>query len=65
MKFNIEVDWICEFCYKPVQGDLPKEWEFVFQSAVCPDCKIKVEKDGGYWVVKGGSYSYCKDPRSK
>ena len=44
-------DWICEFCYKPADGDLPPEWDLVWQSAVCPECQQRVKEDGGYAVV--------------
>lgn len=51
-------NWICEFCFKVYDGDrLPDDWDFIFQSAVCPECKPKVQVDGGYQVVKGGAYA--------
>lgn len=57
--------WICEFCYKTIKkGNLPKTWALVFQSAVCPSCQKKVQRDGGYYVVKCGCYANGKkDPR--
>jgi len=57
--------WICEFCFKKsYQRFLPDGWEWVWQSAVCPSCRKRVEKDGGYNVVKGGAYAKVPDPRS-
>jgi hypothetical protein len=58
--------WVCEFCFKQSNHHrLPEKWELVWQSAVCPDCQKRVEKDGGYAVVKGGAYAKGKiDPRS-
>lgn len=58
--------WCCEFCYIVVlEGNLPKDWDLVWQSAVCPNCQNRVEADGGYAVVKGGAYSDGRtDPRS-
>lgn len=57
--------WICEFCYTRVYLDrLPDSWEFMWQSAVCPDCHKRVLADGGYSVVKGGAYAFeVPDPR--
>ena len=55
----------CEFCYKQVDGKLPSDWDLVWQSCVCPDCKKRVKEDGGYNVVKGGAYSSGPDPREK
>jgi hypothetical protein len=58
--------WICEFCFKRSWAtQLPKEWDFVWQSSVCPDCVIRVKGDGGYGVVRGGEYSSKPDPRAK
>ena len=57
-------DWICEFCHKTINGELPDDWDFVWQSAVCPECKEKVARDGGYGVVKGGAYATGPDPRA-
>lgn len=59
----IQADYICEFCFKPGEGDIPNSWDFVWQSAVCPDCKAKVATHGGYAVVKGGTFAFCSDPR--
>jgi len=56
-------DWICEFCYRPVDGDLPPSWELVLGCGVCPDCHAKVFRDGGFHVVKGGAYAFARDPR--
>lgn len=57
--------WTCEFCHAVLlSGNLPTQWDLVFQSAVCPSCRARVEKDGGYAVVKGGAYSEGRpDPR--
>ena len=57
--------WVCEYCYRIFYGTrLPDDWDFVWQSAVCPDCKGKVAQDGGYGVVPGGKYAIGPDPRS-
>lgn len=56
-------DWICEFCYKPADGDLPPSWKLMWQSAVCPDCQEKVAQKGGYGAVVGGAFAFGKDPR--
>ncbi len=58
--------WVCEFCYVCVMdGDLPKGWDLVWQSAVCPSCQERVKRDGGYMKVGGGAYSEERtDPRS-
>lgn len=56
--------WLCEFCYMRAYTDrLPLSWEWVWQSAVCPDCATRVQGDGGYAVVKGGAYAEVPDPR--
>ncbi len=57
--------WICEFCYTQRYTDiLPRAWDLVWQSAVCPVCRCRVAKNGGYYVVKGGAYALGKDPRT-
>lgn len=56
-------DWICEFCFKTVKGPIPPDWDFAHQSAVCPECRQKVMRDGGYGAVKGGAYATGPDPR--
>ena len=57
--------WTCEYCFRPFYGEkLPDDWDFVWQSAVCPDCKVKVAADGGYFVVPGGKYATGPDPRA-
>ena len=58
--------WVCEFCYREYYGNpLPDSWDFVWQSAVCPECRQLVPLDGGYAVVKGGAYAGNKpDPRA-
>ena len=57
--------WVCEYCYRIFYGTkLPDDWDFVWQSAVCPDCKGKVAQDGGYGVVPGGKYAIGPDPRA-
>ena len=56
-------DWICEFCFTPIHGRLPDDWDWVLQSAVCPSCIKRVARDGGYAVVKGGAYAAVPDPR--
>ncbi len=56
--------WICEFCFRfDYQNHLPGGWDFVLQSAVCPDCIKRVAEDGGYGVVPGGKYAMAPDPR--
>jgi len=57
--------WICEFCFKKsYQNILPRKWDWAWQSAVCPSCRERVQKDGGYHIVKGGAYANGKpDPR--
>jgi hypothetical protein len=59
--------WVCEFCFRTVVTNvLPDSWKLVWQSAVCPKCQPKVERDGGYEVVCGGAYAgQRKDPRAK
>ncbi|MFL6416122.1 MAG: hypothetical protein ACJ74Y_10710 [Bryobacteraceae bacterium] len=59
--------WVCEFCFRTIKDDvLPNNWEWIYQSAVCPDCKARVEASGGYRVVMGGAYAGSrKDPRAK
>lgn len=58
--------WVCEFCFKIYEGDkLPDDWDFAWQSAVCPDCIKRVAADGGYGVVPGGKYATGPDPRTK
>ena len=58
-------DWICEFCYRVLVNTpiLLPEWDFVWQSAVCPECRHKVVADGGFYVVVGGAYANGPDPR--
>ena len=62
-----EFKWICEFCFRTSnESQLPASWDWVWQSAVCPQCQRLVALEGGYGVVKGGAYAYGKpDPRSK
>lgn len=56
--------WLCEFCYRTHYGDqLPETWDWVWQSAVCPECKERTARDGGYGVVRGGAYATQPDPR--
>ena len=60
--------WVCEFCFKQINNKiLPSSWDLVWQSAVCPCCKEKVAKNGGYGVVKCGSFapSGRSDPRAR
>ena len=59
--------WVCEFCYKQINNKiLPAGWDWAWQSAVCPQCRERVKKDGGYAVVKCGSYAPVgrSDPRA-
>ncbi len=38
--------WVCEFCYrKSNRKILPKDWDLVWQSAVCPKCQERVKKN--------------------
>ena len=57
--------WVCEFCFRTwKRAVLPASWDFVWQSAVCPECQEKVRADGGYNIVIGGAYAgKKKDPR--
>lgn len=59
--------WICEFCFTTSdERELPAGWEFVWQSAVCGECRPKVKAAGGYGVVKGGAFAeggWTADPR--
>ena len=58
--------WVCSFCFKIYEGDtLPDDWDFVGKSAVCPECKKRAAKDGGYDVVPGGKYATGPDPRAE
>jgi hypothetical protein len=60
------VTWICEFCYAMLFDDqLPESWEWIWQSAVCPECRERVERDGGYFVVVAGAYAEGPDPRGE
>ena len=58
--------WVCEFCFACLlDGDLPSDWDLVWQSAICPSCQKKVSDDGGIFKVKGGAYSDGRrDPRT-
>ena len=58
--------WVCEYCFACLlEGNLPDDWDLVFQPAVCPSCQEKVKQDGGYHKVFGGAYSDGrKDPRA-
>lgn len=58
--------WVCEFCFKQTnRNQLPADWDWVWQSAVCPGCRERVQRDGGYNVVKGGAYAGGRtDPRA-
>jgi len=57
--------WVCEYCFRTIYiNSLPADWEFVWQSAVCPECRKRVKHDGGYFVVKGGAYATGPDPRA-
>jgi hypothetical protein len=56
--------WVCEFCFALLWADrLPANWQFIWQSAICPECWPKVQRDGGIAVVKGGAYATTPDPR--
>lgn len=56
--------WICEFCYeRAYTSTLPASWDLIWQSAVCHDCRTRVEQDGGYSIVVGGAYAEVPDPR--
>jgi hypothetical protein len=57
--------WICEFCYAMLFEDrLPDSWDWVWQSAICPDCQEKVARAGGVNVVLSGDYADGPDPRA-
>ncbi len=52
-----EYEWQCAFCHEIYYGNpLSEKWDRVWQHNVCPECQIRVEKDGGYAVVKCGAY---------
>lgn len=51
----------CGFCYKQVYGDIPDDWDIVFQTPVCPDCQFRVSGDGGYSKVPLGAYASSKE----
>jgi hypothetical protein len=60
-----QVKWICEFCYTMLFTDrLPDGWDWIYQSAVCPECRERVAQAGGYHVVVAGAYAEGPDPRS-
>ncbi len=59
MSIQITADWICFYCYKPATGNLPNDWDLIWQSPVCPDC-LKRAKTG---VTIGGEFAYMDDPR--
>ena len=63
---RLSAAWVCEFCFACLlEGNLPDDWDLVFQSAICPSCQKKVAQDGGYHNVPGGSYSdERRDPRA-
>lgn len=65
-KLTGQLQWVCEFCFKiSKRNRLPAKWDFILQSAVCPQCQRRVQSDGGYGVVKGGAYANGKrDPRA-
>jgi hypothetical protein len=59
--------WVCEFCFrKSFKSLLPRNWDLVWQCAVCPRCQLRVAQHGGYTVVKGGAFADGKpDPRAE
>lgn len=59
--------WVCEFCYRQTnRKNLPRDWDLVWQCAVCPKCRVRVPLDGGYWKVVCGAYAGKKrDPRAR
>jgi protein gp37 len=64
----LRLGWICEYCYKRnFDSRLPDNWYFVWQSAICDECIIRIETDvptgGGIGVVGGGAYASGPDPR--
>lgn len=64
MKRKFRFTWICEFCHRIIHNRvLPRTWDWVWQCAVCPKCRERVARDGGYAVVKCGSYAIRPDPR--
>lgn len=51
-------EFTCGFCYRPHIGtNLPPTWDIVWQTPVCPACQKRVAEDGGYEVVKLGTYA--------
>jgi hypothetical protein len=60
--------WICAYCYRALlKGNLPPDWDLVFQSPICPDCLARAKRehpDDWPRVVKCGEYANGKpDPR--
>lgn len=61
----LKLGWVCEFCHRRNHDRyLSHGWQFILQSAVCPDCAPRVMADGGYTIVPGGAYAAgTPDPR--
>jgi len=60
--------WTCEFCYtQSFNYILPSGWQFIWESAICPDCyKIVAKMDNWINKVNGGAFSGgMPDPRKK
>ena len=37
--------WVCEFCFACLlDGDLPNDWDLVWQSAICPSCQKNFDR---------------------
>jgi len=65
---TIIADYICEFCYKPGNGDIPNDWGFVLslQSHICPECLSKAENQGNKFSIVSalsGVWANMEDPR--
>ena len=59
--------WVCELCHRQSNHNLlPDGWVFVWQSAICPECRRKAEKSGiAIANCVGGQYANGKpDPRA-
>jgi hypothetical protein len=59
---------ICELCYRDcpmIDGQVPKCWDIVFQSLICPECceKARLHKKR-VAHMRGGEYAVRKDPRT-
>jgi len=57
---------VCELCFrKAPEGDLPADWDIIWQSLVCPECQKRAKQEGkDIPHMKGGCYADGRpDPR--